>query len=193
MVEETGNARTPFSWTALSSLPFSFQLVQNRAHDASDDAPLHGFLPLCGHVLHELVRQFGNRQRLQPDSPWPAKRREEDSVTAKNHVLDSRHGRNLKGNARLERADMSRMHPQSFARLQILHDQLAGKLDPCGPGSADVLQQEPVASEDSCPQRLLEADADLNLRRRTQKTVPMNHVFVSRANFDRHNMPRQFC
>src|ERR1700733_4276213 len=119
---------------------------------------------LRGHVLHELVRQFGYGQGLQPDSSRPGKRCEENSVTAKYHVLDSRHGRDLKGNARLERADVSRMHPQSFARLQILYDQLTGKLDPCGPRSADVLQQEAIAAENPCPQRLLKANADLNLR-----------------------------
>src|SRR5208283_1168929 len=128
------------------------------------DASLHCFLVLRGHVLHELVREFGNRQRLQPDSPRPAERCQEDSITAKNDVLDSRHGRDLKGNARLERPDVSGMHQQSFALLKILHDQLTRKLEPCGPRSADVLQQEAVASENSCPQRLLKTDADLNLR-----------------------------
>src|SRR3984893_3456662 len=79
------------------------------------------------------------------------------------------------------------------ASLEMGSDQLTRKLDPCGPHSADVLQQEAVTAENSCPQRLLEADANLNLRRRAQKSVPVNHVFVSRANFDRHNMARQRC
>src|ERR1700722_16863425 len=41
--------------------------------------------------------------------PRPGEGCEKDSVTAKNHVLDSRHGRDLKGNARLERA-----YPEDF-------------------------------------------------------------------------------
>ena len=41
--------------------------------------------------------------------PRPGEGCEKDSVTAKNHVLDSRHGRDWKGNARLERA-----YPEDF-------------------------------------------------------------------------------
>jgi hypothetical protein len=85
-----------------------------------------------------------NGQRLQPDCPRSSERCENDSVTAKNH------GRNLKGNARLERADVSRMHPQTFPRLQILHCQLTQKFDPCGPvrwcaaaGSRGVAHKNP--------------------------------------------------
>src|SRR5450755_4679539 len=40
----------------------------------------------------------------------PGERCEKDSVTAKNHVFDFRHGRDLRGNACLERAAVSRMH-----------------------------------------------------------------------------------
>src|ERR1700690_888906 len=98
--------------------------------------------------------------------PGPASDARKIPSPPKNHVLDSRHGRDLKGNARLERAGVPRIPPQGFARLQVLHDQLTRKLDPCGSRSADVLQQEAVAAENSRPQRLLEADADLDLRRR---------------------------
>jgi len=69
-------------------VPFLFHTPQNRAHDGSNNASLHCFLALLGHVLHELVRQLGNGQRLQPDSPRPSERCEKDSVPAKNHVLD---------------------------------------------------------------------------------------------------------
>ena len=41
--------------------------------------------------------------------PRPGEGCEKDSVTAKNHVLDSRHGRDWKGKARLERA-----YPEDF-------------------------------------------------------------------------------
>jgi len=46
------------------------------------------------------------------------------------------------------------------------------------------LQKEAVAAENSCAERLLEADTDLNLRRGAEESVAVDHVFVSRSNFD---------
>jgi hypothetical protein len=37
------------------------------------------------------------------------------------------------------------------ASLEMGSDQLTRKLDPCGPHSADALQQEAVAAQNSCP------------------------------------------
>src|SRR5438270_769296 len=83
------------------------------------------------------------------------------------------------------------MHPQCFSRLQVANNQLAGELEPRGTLSTQMLQKKAAAAENSCAKRLLEPDRNLDTRCRTQKAVAMDHVFVSRRDFDRHNVARQ--
>src|ERR1051326_2671344 len=83
------------------------------------------------------------------------------------------------------------MHAQSFAGLKIAHHQFSGKFEPRCTLSAHSLQEETVSTKDSCPERLLEADADLNLRGRTEKSVAVNHVFVARRHFHGNDMARK--
>ena len=80
------------------------------------------------------------------------------------------------------------MDAESFPGLKILDYQFAGELEPCGALSAEVLQEEAVATEDAGAERLLESDADLNLRRCAEKSVSVNHVLVAGANLDRHDV-----
>ena len=54
------------------------------------------------------------------------------------------------------------------------------------------MQQEAVAAKDARAQRLLEADADLNLRGGAEKAVAVNHVFVSGRDFDGHDVAGEF-
>jgi hypothetical protein len=54
-----------------------------------------------------------------------------------------------------------------------------------------MLEQKAAAAKNSRAQRLLEADGNLDLRRRAQKAVAMNHVLVSRRDFHRNNVPGQ--
>ena len=88
-----------------------------------------------------------------------------------------------KDDAGLKRADVAGMDAQSFAGLKVAHDQFAGKFEPADALSAGPLQEEAVAAENSGAQRLLEAEADLNLRSGAEKTLAVNQVLVSRRNF----------
>src|SRR5208337_832830 len=122
-------------------------------------------------VRRQGVRQLGNGQGLEPDSSRAGQRREKNPVPAEDHVLDAGHSRDLERNAGLKCAHVAGMHAESLAGLKIAHDQLSGQFEPGGALSAESLQQETVAAENARPQRLLEADANLNLRRGAQKAV----------------------
>src|SRR5579864_9083004 len=87
---------------------------------------------------------------------------------------------------------MTGVNSQSFSRLQVAHDEFTGEFEPGRSLAAELLQQEAVATENARSERLLEADRNLNLRGRAQKAVAMNHVFVSRRDFDRHDVAGQF-
>src|ERR1700756_5795135 len=88
---------------------------------------------------------------------------------------------------------MSRMNTQVLPRLKIAGNQFSGKFEPGRPLSAERRQEESVAAEDSRAQGLLKADANLYLWRSTEKTVAMDHVFVSGRDFHRHNVSWQLC
>ena len=60
----------------------------------------------------------------------------------------------------------------------------AGEFEPRGALPADLLQKEAVAAEDARAERLLEADAELDLRRGAEKAVAVNHVLVSGGDVD---------
>jgi hypothetical protein len=80
------------------------------------------------------------------------------------------------------------MDSESFSGLKIFDDEFAGKFEPGSALSAEVLQEEAIAAEDARAERLLESDADLNLRRCAQKAVSVNHVFVAGADFNGHDV-----
>src|SRR5580692_547885 len=82
------------------------------------------------------------------------------------------------------------MNPQGFSRLKIPDHQLTRKFQPGHALSAELLQQEAVTAENPCAERLLEADADLNLRGGAEKAVTVNQVFLRWAHLDRHDCPR---
>jgi hypothetical protein len=54
-----------------------------------------------------------------------------------------------------------------------------------------MLQQEALAAKDAGAQRLLKADADLDLRGAAQETVPLNHVLMPGTDFERHDVARK--
>src|SRR5580693_4484031 len=138
------------------------------------------------------VSQLRDWQRLQPDSSRAGEGGKKDSVAAEDHILDARNSGDLERNTGLKRTNMARMNAQSFAGLQVAHDEFSGEFEPGSPLSAESLQQEAVAAEDARAQRLLKADANLYLRSGTEKAMTVNHVFVSRRDFDRHDVARQF-
>jgi len=76
------------------------------------------------------MREFGDGQSLEPDSPRPGERSEKDSIASEDHVLDAGNRRDLERDAGLKGADMAGMNPQSFSGLQIANDQLAGEFQP---------------------------------------------------------------
>src|ERR1700677_3741149 len=137
------------------------------------------------------VSQLSDWQRLQPDFPWTREGGKKNSVAAEDHILDARHGRDLERYAGLKRSNMARMNAQSFAGLQVAHDEFPGEFEPRRSLSGESLQQEAVAPEDARAQRLLKGDINLYLRSGTEKAVTVNHVFVSWRDFDRHDVARQ--
>ena len=80
------------------------------------------------------------------------------------------------------------MDAQGFSRLQILRHQLTGELEPGRALPADMLQQEAVAAEDAGAERLLKADAELDLRRGAEEAMPVHHVLLTGTDLDRHDV-----
>src|SRR5690349_20165924 len=88
---------------------------------------------------------------------------------------------------------MTRMNAERFTGAQILDHQFPRKLEPGSALAADMLKDETASAKDSRAQRLLESDANLNLRGRAKKPMAVNHVFMARADLDRHNVSGKFC
>ncbi len=84
---------------------------------------------------------------------------------------------------------MPRVHPQCFAGAQVTHNDLAAQLQPRGAIAGDLLQQKAITAKDARAQRLLKADAKLDLWRRAQEAVAVNHELVPGADLERQNMP----
>src|SRR5246127_5236846 len=118
--------------------------VKNRADDSADYAALRGFFRWGGHVLHQVVGEFGDGQGLQPNFAGTGEGGQEDAVASEDHILDSGNGGDLKGHTGLECADVPGMHTQGFAGLKVLYDQLTREFDPRTTLTGDVLQQETV-------------------------------------------------
>ena len=77
------------------------------------------------------------------------------------------------------------MDAQRLSRSQVLHDQFPRQLDPASALPGHLLQQESVSAKDSGAQRLLEANPELNLRRRAEKAMAVDQVLHSGADLDR--------
>ena len=82
------------------------------------------------------------------------------------------------------------MHAQRLTGRQVPDDQLATQLQPGRSLAAHLLQHETGAAEDACPQRLLEAHPDGDLRRGAEKPVPVNHILRALPQLHRDNVPR---
>ena len=54
--------------------------------------------------------------------------------------------------------------------------------------TGDALQQETISAEDTGTKRLLKSDAQLDLRRGAEKSVTVNHEFVTGGDFDGNNV-----
>ena len=106
------------------------------------------------------MRESGDGQRLQPYRARSLEDGQENSIAAEDGVFETRNHHDLEGNRRLKSADMTWMHSQYLAGCKLLHDQLAGKLNPGGTLAGDFLQQKAVAAKDASAQGLLKANAD---------------------------------
>src|ERR1700723_2394237 len=85
---------------------------------------------------------------------------------------------------------MPGMNAQRLSWLEIPDHQFAREFEPRYALSAELLQQEAVTAENPCAERLLEADADLNLRGGAEKAVTVNQVFLGWTHLDRHDVSR---
>src|ERR1700722_19660533 len=85
---------------------------------------------------------------------------------------------------------MPGMNAQRLSWLEIPDHQFAREFEPRYALSAEFLQQEAVSTENPRAERLLEADADLNLLGRAKKAVTVNEIFLRRTHLNRHNVPR---
>src|ERR1700730_11800013 len=130
------------------------------------------------------MRQVRQRQRLQPDASRPGKCGKEDAVTAKKHVANALDTRDLKTNTRLEHTDVSGVDSHGFFRPQIVGHYLAVELDPCLTCTSQPLQQEAVTTKNAGAERLLKSHTEVDSRRRTQKTMTMDHVSLPGSNLD---------
>ena len=132
--------------------------------------------------------EFGDGQRLQPDFAGAGEGSEEDAVSAEDHVTDAGDAGDLEVDVGLECSDMAGMDAEGFAGAELLKNDFAGELDPGDAFAADFLQQETVAAEDACTERLLEGDSDLDLRRGAEKAVAVDHEVVAGVDVDGQNV-----
>src|SRR6202012_2401061 len=126
--------------------------------------------------------------RLQPHPSRPCERGEEDAVPTEEHIADALNARDVEADARLECADMTGMYSQRLAGLQVTHDDLAAQLQPRGAISVELLQQKSVTAEDARAERLLKADAQLNLRRGAEEAMTVNQELMPRTDLNRQNV-----
>ncbi len=98
-------------------------------------------------------------QGLQPDSAGAGQGGEEEAVAAEDHVLDAGDAGDLEGDAALKCSDVAGVDAEGFAGGEIFGDDFAGEFEPGGAYATDFLEQEAVSAEDTCAERLLEADA----------------------------------
>ena len=179
--------RVPTAWVAstLETIP------QHRTDNRSNGT---GFAALARSldrdVLLQRMRQTWKRQRLQPHATGAGKLGQEDTVTAEEHVLDARDRGDLEVHIRVEGADVAGMDTQDLSGLKIFDHQLTRKLQPGRALTAHTLQDEAAATKDTGTQRLLEADAELYLRGRTEEAVPMDQVLVTGRNLHRNDVSR---
>jgi hypothetical protein len=138
---------------------------EDGADDATDYATLHYlFAAFSGEILLDLMGEARDGQRLQPHAARAGERREKNAIAAEDHVLDARHTLNLKRNAGLKSADVARVYAQCFTRCEVLDDEFTGEFKPRDALSADLLQPKAIAAEDTRAKRLLESNAELDVR-----------------------------
>ena len=138
----------------------------------------------------DLVGEPRDGQRLQPDRSGALEYGEEDSVSAEDGILQAWNHHDLEGDRGLECADVAGMDAQDFAGGKVLHDQLAGELDPRRSLAGDLLEQEAVAAKDAGAQRLLEADADGDAVGGAEEAVAVDHVLLAGADGDGDDVAR---
>ena len=156
--------------------------LQYRAHNPAHHAAFDRLLSaLLRQIFLNLVGQPRDRQRLQPHPSRPRKRSQENAIAAEDHVLDSRNALNLKRDGRLKCSDMARMHTKRLTHSEIFDHQFAGQLQPRCSCPRNPLQQEPVSAEDPRTERLLKADAKLDVRGCAQEAVAVNKIFAVSA------------
>jgi len=134
------------------------------------------------------VSEFGDGQGLQPDFAGAGEGGEEDAVSAEDHVADAGDAGDLEVDVGFEGSDMAGMDAESLAGAEFLKNDFAGELDPGDAFAADFLQEESVASEDACAERLLEGYSDLNLRRGAEEAVAVDHEVVAGMDVDGQNV-----
>src|SRR5665213_1581286 len=84
------------------------------------------------------------------------------------------------------------MNAQYFAWREIFDDEFAAELKPCGSLPAQTLQQKSIAADNACAERLLKTYANGDLRRGTEKAVPVHHELLSGHHLYRHNVAGDF-
>src|SRR5215472_5136039 len=169
-------------------------VVEHRSNNAAEHGSsadiAHGFGPVVRKIRLERMRQVHQRKSLQPHASRSGECGEEDAVSAKEHIADALNACDVEADARLEGAHVTRVHAQRFAGLQITNDDLTAQLKPRSAVAGNSLQQESIAAEDPRPQRLLERDAELNLRCGAEEAVTVNRELVSGADFHGHDVAR---
>ncbi len=139
------------------------------------------------------MREARDGQRLQPHATGTAEGSEKDTVAAEDHISDSGNALDLKRHSGLEGANVAGVNAEKFTGAEVLDDEFAGELEPCGTLAADLLQAEAIAAKDTRTERLLEADAELDTGGRAEEAVTVNEVLVARADLDRNDVARNAC
>src|SRR6266545_4985155 len=87
--------------------------------------------------------------------------------------------------------NLSWMHAQGVARLEVVDHDLAVQLDPRQALAREPLHAKPGAAEHAGAQPLLKRDRELHADRRAHETVPVDQVAVPRRDLEGHDLPWQ--
>jgi len=105
------------------------------------------------------MRKVRKRQRLKPDAAWTGESRQEDAVTAKQHIANARDSSDLKLDTRFEHPDMPGMDSHRLTGLQVVVYDFSIQLNPRMTTTTQALKQESIPSKNTGSERLLEANA----------------------------------
>jgi hypothetical protein len=95
------------------------------------------------------VSKIGYGQGLQPNPAGAGESREENPVTAKEHVADASDSRDLETHAIGKHADVARMDAKGLVRREIVGHDFASQFDKRLALATEFLEEKTIAAKNS--------------------------------------------